>query len=489
MNKFANQMREETTYSTTANGAFCYNTTGKALIDFFANIGGKRGRALDAIDLYRAARKENPELADNAILYTRNIRQGGLGERELGRALLLELVELDPDKIRRNFDTIVETGRWDDLFIFIGTSVEKDMVAFVAAQLTEDIRNLRNNKSISVLGKWAPSINASSEKTKAMGRFFAKNLGLSPKEYRKMLAALRIKLNIVERNLALKNYDKIDFSAVPSLAMLKYKNAFRNRCGILFNNYLELLKEGKTKINTSTLYPYDIVQKYILKFRYGTGKIDEVDELAWKNLPNYLSENYNVVFCSDISGSMYSCDCKPIASSIGLGIYFAERNTGDFHNLFCAFEGKPVYIDLSNCDTLADKMRKILRYGSDMTTNLDGTLALIHQTSVKCDEAPRAIIVCSDMEINPFGTYYDRSKINLIEKWKEIFELDGLIMPKVIFWNVNSNENNCLAKCDDNVAYVSGYGTSTFSNLTTLIEKSAYEAVIEILSKEQFQWK
>lgn len=488
MNKFANQMREETTYSTTANGAFCYNTTGKALIDLFANIGGKRGKVSDAIALYHSARKENPELADNAILYTRNIRQGGLGERELGRALLLELVKLDPDKIRRNFDTIVETGRWDDLFIFIGTSVEKDMVAFVAAQLTNDMKNLRNNKPISIAPKWLPSINASSEKTKTMGRFFAKNLGLSPKEYRKMLAAFRIKLNIVERNLTFKNYDKIDFSAVPSLAMLKYKNAFKNRCGVLFDNYLELLKEGKAKINTSTLYPYDIVRKNVDDIRRGVVKIDEVDELAWRNLPNYLTGNYNVVFCSDISGSMYCCDYQPIASSVGLGIYFAERNTGDFHNLFCAFEGKPVYIDLSKCDTLADKMRKVLRYNSDMSTNLDGTLALIHETSVKCGEAPKAIIVCSDMEINPFGRY-GYEKVNLIEKWKELFELEGLIMPKVIFWNVDSNENNCLAKCEDNVAYVSGYGASAFSNLTTLIEKSAYEAVIEILSKEQFQWK
>lgn len=143
MNKFANQMREETTYSTTANGAFCYNTTGKALIDLFANIGGKRGRALDAIDLYRAARKENPELADNAILYTRNIREGGLGERELGRALLKELAFIDPEKIRRNFDTIVKTGRWDDLYVFIDTPVEKDMWAFIAAQLVIDMEALK----------------------------------------------------------------------------------------------------------------------------------------------------------------------------------------------------------------------------------------------------------------------------------------------------------------------------------------------------------
>lgn len=350
--------------------------------------------------------------------------------------------------------------------------------------------NNNNNKSISLLGKWLASENCSNKEQRLLGKKTRMALGLSPKEYRKMLAALRIKLNIVERNLSHKNYDKIDFSAVPSLAMLKYKNAFRNRCGILFNNYLELLKEGKAKINTSTLYPYDIIKEYVQRIRYNPReRVDEVNELAWKNLPNYISGNYNVVFCSDISGSMYSCDYQPIASSVGLGIYFAERNTGVFHNLFCAFEGKPVYIDLSNCDTLTDKMRKVLKYRSDMSTNLDGTLALIHGTSVKCGEAPKAIVVCSDMEINPFGTWDHKSEVNLIEKWKGLFELDGLTMPKVIFWNVNSNDNNCLAKCDDNVAYVSGYGASAFSNLTTLIEKSAYEAVIEILSKEQFQWK
>lgn len=53
-------------------------------------------------------------------------------------------------------------------------------------------------------------------------------------------------------------------------------------------------------------------------------------EAQWNQLPNYVEEGTNAIVMADVSGSMTG---RPMATSIGLAIYFAERNKGAYHNL------------------------------------------------------------------------------------------------------------------------------------------------------------
>lgn len=140
MSDFADTMRKMGDITTTENGGRSFKTTGSAMLDMFANIGGMRKRSEeDIIYTYRQARIENPELADNCILYARDIRNGGLGERRVGRILLRELAKIEPSKIIPNFQKIVDAGRWDDLFVFFDTPVEEDMINFIKKQLIKDV--------------------------------------------------------------------------------------------------------------------------------------------------------------------------------------------------------------------------------------------------------------------------------------------------------------------------------------------------------------
>lgn len=145
MSNFSNAFERMADSTLSENNGKVFSTTGSALLDLFANIGGMRNRDMaDVVKMWRNARVENEELADNLVLYVGDIRNGGLGERKIRRALLRELALIDPHKIERNFDTIVESFRWDDLYIFIGTPVEKAMWDYIKEQFKKDVGMMCN---------------------------------------------------------------------------------------------------------------------------------------------------------------------------------------------------------------------------------------------------------------------------------------------------------------------------------------------------------
>lgn len=91
----------------------------------------------------------------------------------------------------------------------------------------------------------------------------------------------------------------------------------------------------------------DIVEKIL----YGREN-NKVLEAQWKALPDYVEQGTNALIMADVSGSMYG---RPMATSIGLAIYFAERNTGAYHNLFMTFSSNPQIVTLKG-ETLHQKI-------------------------------------------------------------------------------------------------------------------------------------
>lgn len=494
---FTDTFKRNANIKETENGGRAFSSTGGGeLLDLFSTIGGKRKASAEEIEIaWLGARVEDKELADNLILYVRNIRDGGCGERRIGRILLKSLAEIDPCKVARNFQTIVDCGRWDDLYIFENTPVEKDMWNFIEQQLRSDVYNMKNNRPISLMAKWLKSINTSSAESRRLANKTIVHLGLTPRTYRKTLSKLRQYLTVVEKQMSANEWEDIDFSAVPAKAMAKYQDAFLYHEGEKFSAYLEGVKSGKEKINAGTLYPYDIIQKLIneeLRYNWRTqgytcAKPSEVDELQWAALPNYVDDKFDVVVMADVSGSMTCDKSRPMATSIGLATYFAQRNKGAYHGLFMTFSSKPTFIDIGKETTLEGALNKVFSSPVGYNTNLDAGFKAIYETSVKAGEAPRALIVISDMEIDHW--YDGKYTSSISEKWKKIFEEAGLTMPKLILWNVESRSDTVLSTFDENVAYVSGSGVGPFKNLCSLIEKDAYTAMKEILTQSAFLWK
>ena len=173
MNKFMNGLKNETNYTYTENGALTHKSTMSGLLDLFAMGGAYRSRSEeDCILLFKKAYDESPMYALKCLFYLRDVR-GGQGERRFFRICMKWLANYDVDAAKRNLEYVSEFGRWDDLYLFVGTKVESEAFALIKKQLALDVQC----KTPSLLGKWLKSENTSSQKSRELGNKTRKYLG------------------------------------------------------------------------------------------------------------------------------------------------------------------------------------------------------------------------------------------------------------------------------------------------------------------------
>ena len=488
---FAQAMNDETTKTFTENGAKARNTSNNALVDLFGTIGALRTRSATEIEtLFEEAYKQDPLIATKILFYARDIR-GGLGERRTFRILIKYLAQYHPEALKSNLDLIGVFGRYDDLYELIGTPLEKDMWATMKAQFSEDLTNLANGNAVSLLAKWIKTPDASSANTRKLGILTAKKLGYSVYDFKRMLRALRKQIDIVERHISAKEYDKITYSAVPSRAMLLYRNLFVKNDTNRFNEFISNALSGKEKINSGVLYPYDIVGKYGLG-TYNEIKEDATLEAQWKQLPNYIEENTSALVISDLSGSMYG---RPMYTSIGLAIYFAERNKGEYQDMFIPFSSNSHLVKIKGT-TLAQKIKYVFNAGNKYcgSTNLESAFKKVLEVAISHnvpkEEMVKSLIVISDMEIDDAtDSYYGHSRDNwsFYENMKAMYEDAGYDIPNVVFWNVNSRHDIFHADATrKGVQLVSGQSASTFKNLIGALNYTPVELMMQVINSERY---
>jgi len=479
---FVNGMDMMTSVKSTENGGYSYsNTGGGALLDFFSIVGSMRKRdEKDILDMYHAARAEDKELADKIILYVSNIREGGLGERRIGRILLRALAFLDRHKVERNFQTFVNNSRFDCLYALEGTPAETAMWQFMKDTLLKDAAAMKAGKPISLAAKWMKSINTSSAESKRLARKFCTVAGLSERTYRKTLAALRKYSNVVEVKMSANEWEAINFEAVPSLAMKRYSAAFGKHCPNAFTQYKHELTTGEAKINAQTLYPYDITHQ----FMYGNCRDEEIAQAQWDALPNFFKEGRNVVCCADVSGSMSWGGGMAMAASVGLAMYCARYNTGAYQGYYMTFTDIPRFHKLDESKGIKKNIQEVMSHVG-FSTNLDGCLAEIFRVATIENDAPEALLIVSDNEIDRFIS--ENPYEDIVQKWVRKYREVGLECPKIIFWNCESRQNTYLARHDNPyVGFVSGVSAGTFANLSQLIDLTPYEAMRAILDQYEF---
>ena len=500
---FAEAMKNKSNWKLTENGAPARTTTGDNLIDLFAVIGAMREREeADIISMWESAYRENAELAVRMIFYAGDIRGIGLGERRTFRILIKHLANTHPSIMRKNIENIPYYNRWDSLYELVATPCEGEMWNLVRTQWLEDFGNMKHNKPISLMAKWLASVNASSKKTCMLGRKTAYKLGLTEVVYRRALSQLRAYLKVVEKSMSAQEWASIEYSAVPSYAMKNYSQAFARHDRDRFSSYKESLEQkiadgtiSQKDIKSATLFPYDLVRKYIDADTYDFWSrrsyirpYDTITEAQWKALPDYLDEEANVVVMADVSGSMYSPNYQPISASLGLALYFASRNKGIYRNKYMTFTDKPSFLTINENASLRDQLAQAWNAGVGYSTNLERAFMYILDTAiennVKPEEMPKALVVVSDMEIDPFFRGYE---LDFLEEMTRRFRDAGYTMPKVLFWNVEGRNSTFHAKfTNPNAVFASGYSASAFTSIIKGITKTAYDVMYDTLMDAQY---
>lgn len=498
MNNFANAMKNESTHTFTENGQPAKNTTGSACLDLFGTIGALRNRDEAEVErLFVEAYKSDPLLATKILFYARDIREG-CGERKVFRNLIKYLAKYHPEALRPNLDLIGVYGRYDDLYELVGTPLETDMWQAMHLQFEEDVRNMNAGQAVSLLGKWIKTPDASSKKTRQLGIQTAIQLGYSVYSFKRILRKLRKHIGVVEALMSTKQWDKIKYPEVPSRAMMIYRNAFMKHDEERFREYSQKAVTGEAKINSATLYPYDIVEKFLYPGSYRcTPENADILEAQWRQLPNYVEPGTNAIVMADVSGSMRG---RPMATSIGLAMYFAERNFGAYHNLFMTFSAEPSVISLTG-ETLEQKISFLARSDWGMNTNLAAAfmrvLEIARMNHIPKEEMVKSIIVISDMEIDAattsYGDYfYGRggrvpSDWSFYDAMKDTYAEYGYEIPNIIFWNVDSRNDVFHADADrKGVQLCSGQSATTFKQLVGSIGMTPVEMMLKVINSDRY---
>lgn len=495
--KFIKGLERETNWKLTENDQLALKSTLNGLVDLFGTIGALRNRSEEEIiSLFSKAFAEDRLLALKTLFFARNIRGLGLGERRTPRVIYRWLAIVYPEYIETNLHLIPKFGRWDDLYAFEGTSLEKQAFKLIKDQWKKDLDSLNKQKPVSLLGKWLKSVNTSSKESRRLGKLTAKYLGLSEKDYRTFLSLLRKRIDVVETKMSSNEWQNINYSSVPSKAMTNYRNAFFKQDGERFQKFLSGLKSGETKINASTLYPYDLISKINIGWDFQSAVYDEVIEAQWRALPNYIEGENNVLVVADTSSSMTWAkkgNVTPMDVSIGLAIYFAERNSGPYKNKFVTFSSEPSFVDLKG-ETLSEKISCIPNIISN--TNLEAVFDLVLNTALENnlveEELPKSIIVISDMEFDACvesnnARSYSDSKWTFYDSMKKKYEDKGYSIPNIVFWNVEARNNTYHAFSDyKGVQLASGASPSIFQLVIGNIGTTPKEFMLGVLNDELF---
>jgi uncharacterized protein DUF2828 len=478
MNTLLKGLQKEFNYTRTENMALTYKSTLDGVLDLFYHAPAKRGQ--DITSLFANAYNDNALLAIKIMFYTRDIRSGQ-GERELFRQMLNWMYKNDQRAFNAVAPLVPEYGRWDDLLTFTDSDLVRRQVN---AQFKLDM--IAEHPSL--LAKWMPSENTSSVKTRALAAKWRVILGLTPRQYRTRLSLLRKRINVLERLMSAGEFGAINYSTVPSNAGLRYRKAFSTRDAERYVAYLESVKKGEAKINSATLYPYDLLKTYITSAHPWSfaREEDTTIELQWKALPNFADTDDNVLVFCDVSESMYNgmSAVRPIFISVSLAIYLAERNHGAFANNFISYTDIPRLITLRG-NSLLDRVKQVFAAGVGYNTDLQAAFDLVLDTALKNkvsqEEMPKYIIIVSDMEFDSVGHGTN------FETIKRKFARSGYTMPKLIFWNVSSRAEQVPVLSDEKDVYlVSGASASVFKSVVSAKAVTPFEMMLEILDSERY---
>lgn len=479
----------------TENGALSNSTTGDARLDLFSKV--TRNTPENLLDMLLEKSWEQNKLDTLKIVFNLRDCREGKGEREQFRRAIMWLIKNHQLDLEANIINIPFYGRFKDLLFLLGTPLEEKMLRFYVRQLEDDkaLVGTEKSKEISLAAKYAPNEGGEHDKKYGAASKFARALGGNKKTYRKeWLGVLRREIDknsiLVEMRMTntAEDWDKINFSKIPSLALKKYKKAWNRHQKERYEGWLESVKKGESKINVMRLMPHEIAEPYICINLCRLNLLptpDETVEVQWKAFVDQTrktSKFKNALSVVDVSGSMLSGgNPAPLLVAISLGLLTAELTEGPFHNKFFTFSSTPKLEEVKG-DSLLERVKNISNAHWEMSTNIQAVFEVLLSSAkmFECPEEkmPKTIFVFSDMQ-------FDQAGRNMTTNWEQIKEQyreAGYALPRLVFWNLSGKTFDFPVTANEsNVSLISGFSADLLKMIIEGEDLSPVELMLKTI--------
>lgn len=450
-----NAMR--TKNSLTHNGAVTNSTSLNFCLDMFFLAGASRTMSEeDIILLFERAFGQSPLTAIRVLFWARDAR-GGAGEKRFFQIILSHIQKTYPDVFTKIYPLVYEYGYFKDLFKMRPT---QELLNYFAWALSHHSQRNLLAKYFPRKGKWFNAFRIHQEE--------------KPKTLRKFLVEMT---KVVETQMCNNEWDAIEYSKVPSVAMRTYAKSFGKHDHPRFSQYITDVLKGDKKINASVLFPNQLYRAYLMD------ESEDQVQAQWNALPDYLtkSENHRILPICDVSGSM---EGLPMEVSVSLGVYISEKNRGIFKDAFVTFSSKPK-IQILKGD-LYQRFRQLDNAEWGMNTDLNAVFSLILNSAVRENlpenEMPTSLLIISDMEFDSCG------HLSNLDSLREMYSRAGYKLPSVVFWNVNGRLNNIPATINDKgVALVSGFSPSILMSVLDGTVTDPVSMMLKVINSPRYE--
>ncbi|KAJ3352041.1 hypothetical protein HDU91_006072 [Kappamyces sp. JEL0680] len=403
------------------------------------------------------------------ILFNWRDCRGGKGDRH-GFIVAMSHIERNHRSwFRENAALIPEFGRHLDLIHLWYLAGDKPFIMdIIAAQLLADVGKLseEDKNDISLLAKWIPSENAKWDRfLKGHPRF---SISMAQKLFgvdhvtrdhlkklrQEYVSPLRKHIKLVETQLCEKDYGSINYQAVPSVAMKRYRKVFFAKDSERFKTFLSKVASGEQKINASQVYPHDIVRYYL-----ANEPLDQTLELQWKAIKTKVDELgafKNAIAVVDVSGSMHG---TPMEVAIALGLL--SLNPSNDHKMI-TFDSLPSLHSINHTDSLMAQVSATAAMPWGASTNIEKVFQLILGSASLANLDK--IFIFSDMQFN--AAIQGRNPAAHFHLAKRKFEAAGRTFPSVVFWNLRASTNNFPVTQDEcGATMLAGFSPSLLNTI------------------------
>jgi len=152
------------------------------------------------------------------------------------------------------------------------------------------------------------------------------------------------------------------------------------------------------------------------------------------------------------------------------------------------FSGSPTFQRLQG-NTLAEKFNNMDKSNWAGTTDLQAAfnsiLATAVQNRVAAKDMPSVLYIVSDMEFDRACTSNTKTNFQVM---KEKYERAGYQLPRVVWWNVASRNDNFPIRSDENgTALVSGASPSILKSLLSAKNFDPMSIVYETVNSPRYE--